>query len=247
MISKKTKSASEKNSGPDFTALAEFAIAEINKIARQSTQFVYLGIGDVSQGGVAFTMPGQTAVFTTQPQLPFYPTDLYIPESIGKFFDVDDFKIGKNSGLLSSSPIPAEAFGGSFKGVPGIAGDMLRVGQQVTLCVTYKGPSRNMENLFIEYQTEVEQANRKTVAAIGEILREEDQKWRDKMFDMDEEEKQAFIAKNKKYRQHEERVRKATMAVTSLKLHHSADKYRGYTNGDPIRFLCAVIGKPGNP
>lgn len=242
MISKKTKAASEKNSGPDFTALAEFAVAEINKIARQSTQFVYLGIGDVSQGGVAFTMPGQTAVFTTQPQLPFYPTDLYIPESIGKFFDVDDFKIGKNSGLLSSSPIPAEAFGGSFKGVPGIAGDMLRVGQQVTLCVTYKGPHLNQKDMFLDYRSEVQKSYDMVTNALNDMVREDGQKWSDRLIGLDEKEKERLTA-TKKYRAHSERVRKVNVARNLLKV-PSSDRYRGYEkNAEPVRFLCAVIGK----
>lgn len=103
--------------------------------AMDESRELLLGIGDVSTGGVTFSVVGQSAVFTTQPQLPFRPSRFVIPDDLAALFDVDDFKIGKNSQFLSSSPVPGAVFSQLAVGVA-LGLDTCSVGQQITVAVT---------------------------------------------------------------------------------------------------------------
>lgn len=95
-----------------------------------------LGVGDVSDGGVTFTAIGQSATFITQPQLPFRPSRYVIPDDNAALFNVDDFKIGKNSQFLSSSPVPGAVFSQLAVGVA-LGLDTCSIGQQITVTVTF--------------------------------------------------------------------------------------------------------------
>ena len=95
-----------------------------------------LGVGDVSDGGVTFSVVGQSATFITQPQLPFRPSRFVIPDDNAALFNVDDFKIGKNSQFLSSSPVPGAVFSQLAVGVA-LGLDTCSIGQQITVTVTF--------------------------------------------------------------------------------------------------------------
>ena len=70
-----------------------------------------------------------TTIFTAQPQLPFRPSRLVIPSSIVQTMQVNDIKVGKNSQLLSSNPVPAAPFSELAVGVA-LGLDTCNVGQQ---------------------------------------------------------------------------------------------------------------------
>ena len=78
--------------------------------------------------------PNVTTIFTAQPQLPFRPSRLVIPSSIVQTMQVNDIKVGKNSQLLSSNPVPAAPFSELAVGVA-LGLDTCNVGQQITLSI----------------------------------------------------------------------------------------------------------------
>jgi len=75
-----------------------------------------------------------TTIFTAQPQLPFRPSRLVIPNTLIDQVMVNDIKVGKNSQLLSSNPVPAAPFSELAVGVA-LGLDTCNVGQQVTLSI----------------------------------------------------------------------------------------------------------------
>jgi hypothetical protein len=75
-----------------------------------------------------------TTIFTAQPQLPFRPSRLVVPSSIVQTMQVNDIKVGKNSQLLSSNPVPAAPFSELAVGVA-LGLDTCNVGQQITLSI----------------------------------------------------------------------------------------------------------------
>lgn len=82
--------------------------------------------------------PGATAEIISRPQVIFRPDRLLIPPSIAANFMLLDFKIGKNSMLLSCDAIPAETFSDVCdKSPPGleIKAETAQVSQDVLLRV----------------------------------------------------------------------------------------------------------------
>jgi hypothetical protein len=84
---------------------------------------------------------GATAVFFSSPQLPFRPSRLVIPSYLINsmtLLQINDIKVGKNSQLLSNTPIPASPFSELAVGVA-LGLDTCNVGQQVSISVTVLG------------------------------------------------------------------------------------------------------------
>lgn len=77
---------------------------------------------------------GSTANVVAFPQIPFRGERLVIPSDIAGLFSIDDVKIGKNSQLVASGPLPARAFSEVSVGV-GLHLDTAQVSQQITLVV----------------------------------------------------------------------------------------------------------------
>ena len=79
-------------------------------------------------------LAGDTANVVTFPQIPFRGERLVIPSDIAGLFAIDDIKVGKNSQLVASGPLPARAFSEVSVGV-GLHLDTAQVSQQITLVV----------------------------------------------------------------------------------------------------------------
>lgn len=77
---------------------------------------------------------GDTANVVTFPQVPFRGERLLIPSDIAGLFAIDDIKVGKNSQLVASGPLPARCFSEVSVGV-GLHLDTAQVSQQITLVV----------------------------------------------------------------------------------------------------------------
>jgi hypothetical protein len=96
-----------------------------------------LGFGPFSIAAAA------TAIFFSSPQLPFRPSRLVIPSYLitaANALQINDIKVGKNSQLLSNTPIPASPFSELAVGVA-LGLDTCNVGQQVSISVTVNGSS----------------------------------------------------------------------------------------------------------
>lgn len=94
-----------------------------------SLRALALGFDSVSDV-VAATL----AVVSSQPQVVFRPDRLVVPASIAPYFLINDVKIGKNSQLISSTAIPAQAFAQDGTGV-GLKMDTAQVSQLISLTV----------------------------------------------------------------------------------------------------------------
>jgi len=77
---------------------------------------------------------GGTADVTSFPQVPFRGERLIVPSDIAGLFSIDDIRVGKNSQLVASGPLPARAFSEVSVGV-GVHLDTAQVSQQITLRV----------------------------------------------------------------------------------------------------------------
>jgi len=99
----------------------------VDQVLNEAREFM-LGFGPVTLA------PATTTIFTAQPQLPFRPSRLVIPNALAAQVMVNDIKVGKNSQLLSSNPVPAAPFSELAVGVA-LGLDTCNVGQQVTLSV----------------------------------------------------------------------------------------------------------------
>ncbi len=63
--------------------------------------------------GFRTTVPvgaGLNAVVTERPQLPFRPERFIVPSDIAGSFEIADFRIGKNSQLVTAQAVPARTF-----------------------------------------------------------------------------------------------------------------------------------------
>ncbi len=77
---------------------------------------------------------GATENVVTFPQIPFRGERLLVPSDICGLFSIDDIKVGKNSQLVASGPLPARCFSEVSVGV-GLHLDTAQVSQQITLVV----------------------------------------------------------------------------------------------------------------
>lgn len=88
-----------------------------------------LAIGFDSVSTIAATSLG---VVTSQPQVVFRPDRLVVPSAIAPDFLINDIKVGKNSQLISSTPVPAEIFTEDGTGVT-LKMDTAQVSQIISL------------------------------------------------------------------------------------------------------------------
>lgn len=107
----------------------------VDQMLNEAREFM-LGFGPVA------LVAGTTTIFTAQPQLPFRPSRLVIPSAQAVALMVNDIKVGKNSQLLSSNPVPGAPFSELAVGVA-LGLDTCNVGQQVTLSVNAFAPLTN--------------------------------------------------------------------------------------------------------
>lgn len=71
---------------------------------------------------------------TAFPQVPFRGERLIVPSDIAGLFAIDDIRVGKNSQLVATGPLPARGFSEVGVGV-GVHLDTAQVSQQITLRV----------------------------------------------------------------------------------------------------------------
>jgi len=105
--------------------------ALVRQVPTRAREFV-IGFGPLSVGA------GATAIFTSNPQLPFRPSRLGIPAATAGGFSVNDVKVGKDSQFLSSGAVPAALFSEGAVGVA-MSMDTCDIGQQLSLSVTNNG------------------------------------------------------------------------------------------------------------
>lgn len=70
-----------------------------------------------------------------QPSLTVRASRLQVNAAIASFFSITDFRIGRNTQLLSNNAVPAAAFSETAVD-SGIRGDTCTIGQQIALSVT---------------------------------------------------------------------------------------------------------------
>jgi hypothetical protein len=84
---------------------------------------------------VATVAAAATAILTSRPQVVFRPDRMVIPASIAPAFLINDLKVGKNSQMVNSTAVPAEAFTQGAFGVR-LKMDTAQISQDITLSVT---------------------------------------------------------------------------------------------------------------
>jgi hypothetical protein len=110
-------------------ALAERnASALVERKPQKSREFP-LGVPETLVAG-----NGGTEDIVAFPQVPFRGERLLIPSDIAGLFSIDDIRVGKNSQLVTTGPLPARCFSEVSVGV-GLHLDTAQVSQQITLRV----------------------------------------------------------------------------------------------------------------
>lgn len=129
--------------GQMLRALAERnASALVNREPTKSREFP-LGFPETTIAA------GATADVVTFPQIPFRGERLLVPSDIAGLFAIDDIKVGKNSQLVASGPLPARCFSEVSVGV-GLHLDTAQVSQQITVRVrNISGQSATFRGMLI--------------------------------------------------------------------------------------------------
>lgn len=97
----------------------------------------------------AVTPAGAPGSVTRRPQVPIKIKRLVIPSSIAAAFDITDIKVGKDSQLVGSDPIPGETFSPTAFGVE-LNGDTAQVGNDVSISfVNISGAAQQFRCVFI--------------------------------------------------------------------------------------------------
>jgi hypothetical protein len=97
----------------------------------------------------AVTLAGAPGSVTRRPQVPIKIKRLVIPSSIASAFDITDIKVGKDSQLVGSDPIPGETFSPTAFGVE-LNGDTAQVGNDVSISfVNISGAAQQFRCVFI--------------------------------------------------------------------------------------------------
>lgn len=79
--------------------------------------------------------PGATLELTRRPQVPFRVDRLVVPSDIAGFFQIGDFKVGKNSQFAASGGVPARVFAENAVGVS-LGLDTASISQDLVITVT---------------------------------------------------------------------------------------------------------------
>lgn len=88
----------------------------------------------VDSGPVAIAA-GATVDIDVQPQVKFRPERLIVTDSVAPFFLINDIKVGKNSQLPSTDPVPATVFVSNATDVQ-LAFRTCYIGQKIVVSVT---------------------------------------------------------------------------------------------------------------
>lgn len=99
--------------------------------------------------GDADTPAGAVINIVRRPQVPIKLERLIVSAGVTDSFEINDVKIGKNSQLVSSDPVPADTFGpGAFQ--VELAGDTANVGHDVLVSATnYSGAPKRFRGAII--------------------------------------------------------------------------------------------------
>lgn len=99
--------------------------------------------------GDADTPAGNTVSVVRRPQVPIKLERLVVSAGVTDSFEIVDVKVGKNSQMVSSDPVPADAFGpGAFS--VDLAGDTANVGHDIAITATnYSGAAKRFRGVII--------------------------------------------------------------------------------------------------
>jgi hypothetical protein len=138
--------AIDSNAAKRLRGLAGVGIQPTLAVERGYTKARVYPFGFLADAAAAAGAPGSV---TRRPQTPLKLQRLVVPSIIAPFFWITDVKVGKDSQLVGSDPLPAIVFQENAVAVE-LKGDTANVGHDVTIAyVNVSGASQRFQAVMI--------------------------------------------------------------------------------------------------